>query len=103
TNVVAPIHATALLDTPPSFNAETGAGLLTDEIIGGNNWLSAPRQYLGWLDPGYVVVDSGVDSDVPQPQLTFDLGGTYFLDSVTVHYNVDYPPRALLANLRPRD
>jgi hypothetical protein len=103
TNVVAPIHATALLDTPPSFNAEAGAGLLTDEIIGANNWLNAPRQYLGWLDRGYVVVDSGVDSDVPQPQLTFDLGAIYFADSVTVHYNVDYPPGTLRANLRAPD
>src|SRR6185503_15483694 len=42
TNVL--IHATAILDTPPGFNAGAGAGLLTDEVIGGNNWLSVPAQ-----------------------------------------------------------
>jgi hypothetical protein len=103
TNVVAPIHATALLDTPPGFNAAAGAGVLTDSIVGGNNWLTTPSQYLGWADPGYVVVDAGVDSAVPQPQLTFDFGGSYFLDSVTIHYIVDYPPGTLRANLRAPD
>jgi hypothetical protein len=103
TNVVAPINATAILDTPPGFNASAGAGLLTDKTIGGNNWLTTPSQYLGWQDAGYVVVDSGVDSQLPQPQLTFDFGGSYFVDSVTVHYNVDYPPGTLRANLRAPD
>jgi hypothetical protein len=97
------IHATAILDTTPGFNAGAGAGLLTDEVIGGNNWLSVPWQYLGWADAGYVPTDGGVDSGLSQPQLTFDLGGTYFVDSVTIHYNVDYPPDTLRANLHSPD
>src|SRR4051812_46971559 len=35
-----PIAATAILDTPPNFNGGAGAGLLTDGVVGGNNWLS---------------------------------------------------------------
>src|SRR6185436_4583582 len=31
------------------------------------------------------------------------LGTNYFVDSVTVHYNVDYPPGTLRANLRAPD
>ncbi len=100
TNVA--VRATAILDTPAGFNAGAGAGLLTDQVIGGNNWLS-PMLYLGWQDPGYVPTDGGADSGVPQPQLTFDLGGTYFVDSVTAHYNVDYPAGTLRANLRAPD
>src|SRR3954469_21049234 len=92
----APIAATAILNTPPGFNGGAGAGLLTDGIIGGNNWLSTP--YMGWTDPGYVGTDGGTDSGVAQPELTFDLGGTYFVDSVTIHYMVDYPPGTLRAN-----
>jgi hypothetical protein len=99
----APIQATAILDTPPGYNAGAGAGLLTDGIVGGNNWLSAPAQYLGWSDPGYAGVDGGVDSGVPQPQLTFSFGGTYFVDSITIHYIVDYPPGTLRANVRAPD
>src|SRR3954466_13749781 len=37
-----PIAATAILDTPPNFNGGAGAGLLTDGVVGGNNWLSTP-------------------------------------------------------------
>ena len=103
TNVVAPIHATAILDTPPGFNADAGPGLLTDTVVGGDNWLSTPWQYLGWQDAGYVPTDGGADSGLPQPQLTFNLGATYFVDSVTVHYNVDYPPGTLRANLHAPD
>jgi hypothetical protein len=103
TNVPAPIHATAILDTPPGFNAVAGAGLLSDEVVGGNNWLSVPSQYLGWADAGYVPTDGGTDSGVAQPQLTFDLGGMYFVDSVTIHYMVDYPPGTLRANVRAPD
>src|SRR5689334_4423196 len=77
-----PIPATAILDTAPGFNATGGAALLTDGNIGGNNWLSTPWQYLGWTDPGYVPTDGGSDSGAPQPQLTFNLGGTYFVDSI---------------------
>src|SRR5258705_12724937 len=99
----APIPATAILNTPPGFNASAGAGLLTDGTIGGNNWLSTPWQYLGWTDPGYAGTDGGTDSGVAQPQLTFDLGGTYFVDSITIHYMVDYPPGTLRANVRAPD
>src|SRR6188768_706978 len=84
----APIPATAILDTPPGFNGAAGAALLTDGIFGGNNWLSAPSQYLGWTDAGYAGVDGGVDSGLPQPQLTFNLGGAFFVDSITIHYMV---------------
>ena len=101
TNVL--IHATANLDTPPGFNGAAGAGLLTDGVIGGNNWLVTPWQYLGWTDPGYAGNDGGVDSGVPQPQLTFDLGGNYYVDTVTIHYIVDYPAGALRANLHAPD
>jgi hypothetical protein len=97
------IHATAILDTPPNFNAGPGAGLLTDGIFGENNWLSTPWQYMGWADAGYAPTDRGVDSGVPQPQLTFDLGGNYFVDTVTIHYIVDYPPGTLRANLHAPD
>ena len=63
TNVA--VRATAILDTPPNFNAGGGAGVLTDGVIGGDDWLNVPTfQYLGWQDAGYVVVDSGVDSGV---------------------------------------
>ena len=101
TNVI--VRATAILDTPPNFNAGAGAGLLTDGTVGADNWLNGPWQYLGWQDAGYVPSDAGTDSGVAQPQLTFDLGGTYYLDSVTVDYNVDYPPGSLRANLRAPD
>jgi hypothetical protein len=103
TNVPVPISATAILDTPPGFNGDAEAGLLTDGVVGGNNWLSVPWRYLGWADPGYVPTDGGVDSGTPQPQLTFDLGATHWVDSVTIHYNVDYPPDTLRANLRAPD
>ena len=65
-------------------------------------WL--PRwQYLGWSDSGYVATDGGTDSGVPQPQLTFDLGGNYYVDTVTIHYMVDYPAGTLRANLHAPD
>src|SRR4051812_32198779 len=99
----ATIPATAILNTTPNFNAGAGAGLLTDGTIGGDNWLTAPWQYLGWTDSGYAGSDGGVDSGVAQPQLTFALGGTYFVDSVTIHYMVDYPPGTLRANVRAPD
>ena len=97
------IHAIANLDTPPNFNGAAGAGLLTDGVIGGNNWLTTPWQYLGWADPGYAGTDGGTDSGVAQPQLTFDLGGNYFVDTVTIHYMVDYPSGTLRANLHAPD
>ena len=99
----APIHATAILNTPPGFNAGAGAGLLTDGTIGSDNWLTAPWQYMGWTDPGYAGTDAGTDSGVAQPQLTFDLEGTYFVDSVTIHYMVDYPSGTLRANVHAPD
>src|SRR5205814_938114 len=55
TNVI--VKATAILDTPPNYNAGAGAGLLTDGVIGGDNWLNGPGQYLGWQDAGYVPSD----------------------------------------------
>src|SRR3954470_20220717 len=97
------IPATAILDTPPGFNGGAGAGLLTDGVVGGNNWLSTPWQYMGWTDPGYSGTDGGTDSGVAQPRLTFDLGGNYFVDTVTIHYMVDYPPGTLRANLHAPD
>jgi hypothetical protein len=97
------IHAIAILDTPPNFNGGAGAGLLTDGVFGENNWLSTPWQYLGWTDPGYAGTDGGTDSGVPQPQLTFDLGGNFFVDTVTIHYIVDYPAGTLRANLHAPD
>jgi hypothetical protein len=103
TNVPGPIPATSIFDTPPSFNGGAGPGLLTDGVVGGNNWLSDPWQYIGWQDAGYVPSDGGTDSGVAQPQLTFDLARSYWLDSVRVHYNVDYPPGSLRANLRAPD
>jgi hypothetical protein len=105
TNVPSPIPATAILDTPPGFNAAGGPGLLTDGVIGGNDWLNGTWLFLGWADAGYVPTppDSGADSALPQPQLTFDFGETYFVNSVTLHYNVDYPPGTLRANLRAPD
>src|SRR3954467_7474639 len=99
----APIPATAILNTTPNFNAGAGAGLLTDGTIGGDNWLTAPWQYLGWTDSGYAGTDGGTDSGVAQPQLTFDLGGTYFVDSITIHYMVDYPSGTLRANVHAPD
>jgi len=64
------MHQRFDLPLPPGFNAGAGAGLLADEVIGGNNWLATPSQYLGWADAGYVPTDGGVDSGVPQPQLS---------------------------------
>ena len=84
--------------------AAAGAGLLTDGVIGGNNWLSHSVAIPG-LDGfrAMLATDGGVDSGVPQPQLTFDLGGNYFVDTVTIHYIVDYPAGALRANLHAPD
>jgi hypothetical protein len=103
TNVPTRIAATAILDTAPGWNPSAGAGLLTDGTIGGNNWISSG--YLGWSDPGYIATppDSGTDSGVPQPQLTFDLGRKHFVDSITLHYMVDYPAGTLRANLHAPD
>lgn len=102
--LAAPIIVTPILDTAPTFNAGGGPGVLTDGIIGGNDWLNVPVfQYLGWQDAGYVPVDAGVNSGLAQPQLTFDLGGLFQLDSVTVHYMVDYPGGTLYANIRAPD
>ncbi|HWI56054.1 MAG TPA: hypothetical protein VNZ22_02420, partial [Bacillota bacterium] len=101
-SAAAPIRATATLDTAPGWNAAAGAGLLTDGVIGGNEWVSS-GQYLGWADASYVPTDAGTNSDLPQPQLTFDLGGKFLVDSVTIHYIVDYPAGSLRANLRAPD
>ena len=46
---------------------------------------------------------AGLTQAVAQPQLTFDLEGTYFIDPITIHYIVDYPPGSLRANLRAPD
>jgi hypothetical protein len=101
----APISGvTATLNTPANFNGAGGPGVLTDGVVGGNDWLNVPVfQYLGWQDPGYVVVDSGTDSAVAQPLITFGFGNLYTLDSLTIHYMVDYPPGTLFANVRAPD
>ena len=44
-----------------------------------------------------------VDSGVAQPQLTFDLGGTYAVNSVTVHYTIDHIAGDDTRNLRAPD
>ena len=61
TNVI--VKATAILDTPPNFNGGASAGLLTDGVIGADNWLGGG--YLGWQDAGYVPSDAGTDSGGP--------------------------------------
>jgi len=101
----APINsAVAILDTPPNFNVGGGPGVLTDGIIGGDDWLNVPVfEMLAWQDAGYVPVDAGFDSQVSQPQLTFDFGGLYSLDSMTIYYMVDYPPGTAYANIRAPD
>ncbi len=65
------------------------SGNLTDGVFGSDNWLGS-GQYRAWNDT-YGPSDSGV----AQPRLTFDLGGSYNLAAVTVHYMVDYWPGTL--------
>ncbi len=99
----AQIGATAILNTTPDFNADAGAGLLTDGVIGGDDWLTTPWRYLGWKDANFVQGDGGFDTGVTQPQLTFDLGGSYYVNSVTINYMVDYPEGFLYQNVRAPD
>ena len=87
----------------PNFNGDAGAGLLTDGVVGGNNWLATPWRYMGWQDAGFAPPDGGTDSGLAQPQLTFALAGRYWLDSVKIDYMVDYPGGSLHANVRAPD
>jgi hypothetical protein len=59
---------------------------------------------MGWLDAGWNLNSAlSVDSAVSQPQLTFDLGGTYAVNSVTVHYTIDHVGGDDTRNLRAPD
>jgi hypothetical protein len=80
-----------------------GFGVLTNGTIGTDNWTDAPGNYLGWQDPLYAPVDAGSDSGVSQPQLVFNLGGSYFVDSATFYYIVGYPDGAQRANVHAPD
>jgi PEP-CTERM motif len=96
--------ATAILDTPPGYNAAGGPGILTDGVISGDDWLSpVPSQILAWQDANYVPVDAGFDTGIPQPRLTFDLGGLYTVDAMKIDYIVDIPAGTLFANIRAPD
>ena len=100
-----PIGGVTVTDNSPiDFNAAAGAAILTDGIIDDNNWLASPQASLGWHDPNWNI-DSSLSSDtgVPQPQITFNLGGTYFVNSVTVSYTIDHIAGDETRNLRAPD
>jgi hypothetical protein len=100
----APISASVASGTAINYDQSGGSfGVLTNNVLGTNNWTDAPGNYLGWTDSGYVPVDGGTDTGAVQPRLTFDLGGSYFVDSVTLHYIVGYPNNTLRANVHAPD
>ena len=79
-----------------------GLAALTDGVVGGNNWITTPT--LGWVDGGWNLNPAiSLDQNVPQPLLTFNLDGTYALNSVTVHYVVDHIAGDDTRNLRAPD
>lgn len=95
---------TVAANTPINFNAAAGAAILTDGVIEDNDWLTAPNLSLGWSDPLWNIDPAASsDSGVPQPRLTFDLGGLYLVNSVTVHYIVDQIAGDDTRNLRAPD
>ncbi|MBA3482541.1 MAG: PEP-CTERM sorting domain-containing protein [Pirellulales bacterium] len=90
--------------TPIGFNAAAGLGALTDGVVDDDDWLTAPWTSMGWLDAGWNLNPAiSVDTAVSQPQLTFDLGGTYAVNSVTVHYVIDHIAGDDTRNLRAPD
>lgn len=101
----APLAGVTVADgTPIVFNAASGLAALTDGIVDDDDWLTEPRTSLGWLDAGWNLDPLiSVDTAVSQPQLTFDLGGTYAVNSVTVHYTIDHRAGDDTANLRAPD
>ena len=91
-------------NTPISFNAAAGAAILTDNVVDDNDWLTTPWTSLGWVDSNWNINPAlSSDSGVPQPQLTFDLGGTYLVNSVTVFYTIDHLGGDPTRNLRAPD
>jgi hypothetical protein len=90
--------------SPIGFNGAAGLGILVDGVVDDDDWLTEPRTVLGWLDSGWNLNPAiSVDTGVSQPQLTFDLGGTYALNSVTVHYTIDHVAGDDTRNLRAPD
>jgi hypothetical protein len=90
--------------TPIGFNAAAGLGALTDGAVDDDDWLTAPWTSVGWLDAGWNLIPANsVDSVVAQPLLTFNLGGTYAVNSVTVHYTIDHQAGDDTRNLRAPD
>jgi len=94
----------ATANTPINFNAGAGAAILTNGVIDDDDWLTAPHVILGWSDPLWNLNPSlSADSGVSQPRLTFDLGATYLVNSVTVNYTVDHIAGDDTRNLRAPD
>ena len=90
--------------TPIGFNAASGLGALTDGVVDDDDWLTAPWTSMGWLDAGWNLNPAiSVDTAVSQPLLTFNLGGTYAVNSVTVHYTIDHVAGDDTRNLRAPD
>jgi hypothetical protein len=90
--------------TPVGFNAAIGLGALTNGVVDDDDWLTEPRTILGWLDAGWNLNPAiSVDTTVSQPLLTFNLGGTYAVHSVTVHYTIDHLAGDDTRNLRAPD
>jgi hypothetical protein len=90
--------------TPIGFNAAAGLGALTNGVIDDDDWLAEPRTILGWLDAGWNLNPAiSVDTAVSQPLLTLNLGGTYAVNSVTVHYTIDHQAGDDTRNLRAPD
>jgi hypothetical protein len=90
--------------TPIGFNAASGLAALTNGVVDDDDWLTEPRTSLGWLDASWNLNPAvSVDSAVSQPQLTFNLGGTYALNSVTVNYTIDHVAGDDTRNLRAPD
>jgi hypothetical protein len=95
---------TAASGTPIGFNAVAGLATLTNGVIDDDDWLTTPWTSLGWLDAGWNLNPANsVDTGVVQPSLTFNLGGVYVVDSVTVHYTIDHLAGDDTRNLRAPD
>lgn len=89
--------------SPIGFNAPAGLGTLTNGVVDDDNWLAGGTS-VGFLDAGFNLDPAlSVDSGVAQPRLTFNLGGMYSLNSVTVHYTIDHIAGDSTRNLRAPD
>lgn len=98
------VGVTVAAGTPIGFNAPAGLGTLTNGVVDDDDWLTTPYASVGWLDTGWNLNPANsTDTGVAQPSLTFNLGGAYVVDSVTVHYTIDHIAGDDTRNLRAPD